>query len=420
MNSKPVRKSSLLSLLLSGLSFMALAGTESEQGTPLATSDKARKLTQDTILVDTHIDVPYRLKKKPDDISQSTKTGDFDLPRAKKGGLDVIFMSIYTPAKNEAEGTSKTLAEELIKLTEDLVKKSPDAFALATCTKDIYSLKKKGLISFAMGMENGSPLEGDMANADYFRIKGIRYITLAHSKSNHISDSSYDDNERWQGLSPFGKKLVPVLNARGIMIDISHLSDKAAEQVLELSKSPLIASHSSLRHFVPGFHRNMTDKMLKTLAEKGGVIQINFGSGFVAKAPRDWADRRKEASKRYKEENKLKDDDPLLKEFTENYSKTHPYPFANLSDVLDHFDRVTNLVGVDHVGIGSDYDGVGNTLPEGLKDVSTYPNLTQGLINRGYKTKDIQKILGGNLLRVWGQVEEYGESKGYLPLCSQS
>lgn len=386
-------------------------------------SDQSIRLSQEAIIVDTHIDVPYRLHRNMEDISQASEKGQFDLPRAQAGGLDVIFMSIYTPASYETEkdnGSSGKHADSLIDMTNKIAKENPSSIAMASCVKDIHHNKEKGLISFAMGMENGSPLEGELARIDTYRIKGIRYITLAHSKSNHISDSSYDENEHWNGLSPFGKKVVKRMNARGIMIDISHLSDKAAWQVLKLSKAPVIASHSSLREFVPGFHRNMTDEMLKSLAENGGVLQINFGSGFVTAEAREWQNNRSEAVKAYMEEKGLARDTPEVKAFISNYAVDNPYPFASLDDVLDHFDHAVKVAGIDYVGIGSDYDGVGDTLPEGLKDVSTYPNLIQGLIDRGYTEEEIKKILGGNLLRVWKVVEDHAARQGYPPLCSQS
>ncbi|MDH5738530.1 MAG: dipeptidase, partial [Gammaproteobacteria bacterium] len=374
------------------------------------TSQIARQLAHEAIIVDTHIDTPYRLHKKMADISQATETGKFDLPRARDGGLDVIFMSIYTPANLETQqpkGAAREHANNLMALTRRIAAEHPDAFAMATCVSDIYRNKEKGLVSFAMGMENGSPIEGELSNLDTYRIQGIRYITLAHSKSNHVSDSSYDENEPWEGLSPFGRKVVPSMNTRGIMIDISHLSDRAAWQVLKLSKAPVIASHSSLRHFVPGFHRNMTDDMFRALAKNGGVLQINFGSGFVTAKAREWTNNRTRALKDYKVNLQLADDAPEIQSFLKQYALDNPYPFARLSDVLDHFDRAVDLAGVDYVGVGSDFDGVGDTLPVGLNDVSAYPNLIRGLLERGYNKNDIFKLLGGNLLRVWEAVEAH-------------
>lgn len=243
-------------------------------------AQESSALAQDALIVDTHIDVPHRVYRNPDtDVTKPTLDGNFDLSRAIEGGLNAAFMSIYIPASVEDEGLAKQRADELIDLVHGIVSKAPERLAMATCVADVYAQKEAGLISFPMGMENGGPLEGDLENVNYFRKRGIRYITLAHSKSNHISDSSYDTNEQWGGLSEFGKQLIPVMNDQGIMVDISHVSDAAAWQVLDLSKVPVIASHSSLRYFVPDFKRNMTDDMVKALGKKQGVIQINYGSG---------------------------------------------------------------------------------------------------------------------------------------------
>ena len=264
---------------------------------------------------------------------------------------------------------------------------------------------KQGLISLPMGMENGSPIQGSLENLKHFYERGIRYITLAHSQSNHISDSSYDIRRQWKGLSPFGKELVVEMNKIGILVDISHVSDDAFYQAVEISKVPLIASHSSLRAFTPGFERNMDDDMIKALGKNGGVIQINFGSTFVSKIARTWSDA---FSKKRKEvEEKEGKDSKETEKFSKSYTEKNPLPYATLETVLDHIDHVVKLIGIDHVGIGSDYDGVGDTLPIGLKDVSTYPNLVQGLLDRGYSEQDIVKILSGNLLRVWRATEEY-------------
>ena len=188
------------------------------------------------------------------------------------------------------------------------------------------------------------------------------------------------------------------MNKLGMMIDISHVSDAAFYKVLSLTKAPVIASHSSLRAFVPGFERNMDDKMIQALAKNGGVIQINFGSSFVISQANQWGLQFKAAAKAA---GKSQDDEAYRAE----YLQKHPYPFANVDTVLKHIDHVVKLVGIEHVGIGSDFDGVGDSLPDGLKDVSMYPNLIEGLLKRGYSEADIVKIMSGNLLRVWRQVE---------------
>ena len=383
--------------------------TFTASATQYTASEKAVKLAQENLLIDTHIDVPYRIYHKWDDVSKATEGGDFDYPRGVKGGLNVPFMSIYIPANLEFEGKGKSyqLANQLIDGMEALAQRAPDKFAIATSTADVEAQFKQGLMSLAMGMENGSPMEGEMANLKHFFDRGVRYITLAHSQSNHISDSSYDIRRKWKGLSPFGKNLVKEMNKIGMLIDVSHISDDAFYQVMELSEAPVIASHSSLRKYTPGFERNMDDKMLLALKENGGVIQINFGSSFVTSAAGAWGDKMKAARKQAKET--FGENSSQVKDFRKAYSAKNPYPFASLEQVLNHIDHVVKLIGIDYVGIGSDYDGVGDSLPIGLKDVASYPNLVQGLLDRGYSDKDIIKLLGGNTMRVWREAESYAK-----------
>ena len=367
-------------------------------------SEKARKLAQENLLIDTHIDVPYRIHNEWEDVTVATQGGDFDYPRAVEGGLNAPFMSIYIPAHYEQSGGSIQLANELIDGMEALVGRAPDKFAMAYTTDQVIKNTEKGLMSLALGMENGTPIEGDLDNLEHFYKRGIRYITLAHSQSNHISDSSYDIRRQWDGLSPFGKKLVKAMNDIGVMVDVSHISDDAFYQVIEISEAPVIASHSSLRQYTPGFERNMSDDMLKKLGENGGVIQINFGSSFVAKQANRYRDMLKKRIEAVKEQ--YGEESEEAKQRIAEIENNNPYPYATLDQVLDHIDHVKALIGVEHIGIGSDYDGVGDSLPVGLKDVSSYPNLVQGLLDRGYTDEEIKMILGGNLMRVWRQVED--------------
>lgn len=382
------------------------------------TSDlDALRIAGEALIIDTHIDVPYRLNEEPDDVSVSAE-GDFDWPRANAGGLNAAFMSIYIPAKVDAAGGATKLADKLIDDVEAIISGAPKKFAAAHCTRDLLVAKQAEQISLPLGMENGGPIAGDVALLQHFFERGVRYITLAHSKSNHLSDSSYDSDERWQGLSDFGKRLVGEMNRLGVMIDVSHITDRAFWQVLEESKVPVIASHSSLRHFTPGFHRNMSDEMVVALAKQGGVIQINYGSSFLTAAARSWSDRLSAQTKAYQAAQNLPDDDPALDTFREQYRGAYPYPYASTEHVLNHIDRVVEIAGIDHVGIGSDYDGVGDSLPLGLKDVSSYPNLVSGLLQRGYALADIGKILGGNLLRVWRENEAFAEAAGTATRCA--
>jgi membrane dipeptidase len=369
----------------------------------------AREIARKHILVDTHIDAPYRLQEDWEDVTQTTRRGEFDVPRAVTGGLDIPFMSIYTPASMEAEGGSYQLANRLIDSVEAMVARAPDQMVMVSTAEAAKAAFEAGKVGLALGMENGTPLEGDLAKLRHFRARGISYITLAHSLSNHLSDSSYDENRPLQGLSEFGREAVREMNRVGMMVDISHVSDQAFFQVLEVSRAPVIASHSSARHFTPGFERNMSDEMIVALAKNGGVIQINFGSTFVTQEARDWSDAYWAEYGAFRAANGLDSGASELEHFSTEYRSAKPFPYATIGDVIDHFDHVVKLVGIDHVGIGSDYDGVGDTLPVGLKDVSDFPNLVSGLLGRGYSEADIAKILGGNLMRVWRQVGEIAE-----------
>ena len=390
---------------------IAACGPNEETEMPTDLAQMARRIAETAIIIDTHVDVPYRLSAVWEDVSQATAEGNFDYPRAVAGGLDAPFMSIYTPSELEAEGGSRALAESLIDMVEGIASDAPDKFALAYSTADVRRHFEEGLISFPMGMENGSPIEGDLANVQHFYDRGIRYITLAHNLSNHISDSSRDD-PLWGGLSEFGTEVVGEMNRLGMMVDVSHVSDEAFADVVETSRVPVIASHSSPRHFTPGWPRNMSDEMITALAANGGLIMINFGSSFLSAESNAYRYDRRDAYRAHLAESGLEDSDESEAAFNARWAEGHgPFPFADLDAVLDHFDHVVALVGVEHVGIGSDYDGVGDTLPVGLKDVSTYPSLIRGFLERGYSEDDIRMILGENLLRVWGQVEAYAQEQ---------
>lgn len=369
-------------------------------------SERAVQLARDLIIVDGHVDAPTTIAEDGANIATGVKTADFDYARAKAGGLDAPFMSIYVAADFEDKGGAKARADILIGLMEGVAAQHPDKFEIATSPKEVRRIVEDGKIALPLGMENGSPIEGDLENLKHFYDRGVRYITLAHSKSNHISDSSYDENEKWDGLSPFGFKLVRAMNDLGVIIDVSHITDAAIEDVLATSRAPVMASHSSLRHFTPGWRRNLPDELVKKIGENGGVVMINFGSAFLTQEANEYSEPRDAA--REAEEEKLGRNmtDEERGVFNDAWREAHPYPYAALDDVLDHIDRTVELAGIDHVGVGSDYDGVGDSLPEGLKDVSTFPVLIDGLIARGYDEAAIEKILGGNALRVWEEVED--------------
>jgi len=343
-----------------------------------------QRLARELLILDGHVDLPWRIYKERkakgayESPTRLTSTGDFDAVRARRGGLDAPFMSIYVPVDFEAHG-AMVLARELIGIVDGLIAEAPGTFAHARSPAQVRENARAGKISLPMGLENGAPLEGRIENLAALHRLGIRYITLAHGKDNHVSDSSYDDRRTHGGLSPFGKTLIAEMNAIGMMIDVSHISDAAFWQVIELSRAPVIASHSSCRHFTPGFERNMSDEMIVAMAKRGGVIMINFGSIFV--------------------------DDEIRKERAAAHDPKGPGRFATVAQVADHIQHVVEIAGIEHVGLGSDFDGVGDSLPTGLKSVEDYPNLFVELLRRGYSEDDIAKIAGENAMRVWQAVE---------------
>ncbi|MBH51456.1 MAG: peptidase M19 [Candidatus Marinimicrobia bacterium] len=376
-----------------------------------ALRNKANVLAHKFIITDGHIDVPWRLNKGYEDLSVRTKSGDFDYVRAKEGGLDVPFMSIYIPSSYLETGGAKEKADSLIDMVNQMADNNPDKFEVAYSVADANRIFEEGKIALPMGMENGAGIEDDIRNLKYFYDRGIRYITLTHSKDNLICDSSYDDSDdTWGGLSPYGRKVVKEMNRLGIMVDVSHVTDEVINQVMDMSDVPVIASHSSCRYYTKGWERNMGDDEIRRLKDNGGVIQINFGSRFISPETDAYANNKQAAVEEYCAKpgaNCVNWTAPA--EFEEEYRKTNPYPFATTEQVVDHIDHVVKLAGIDHVGIGSDYDGVGDSLPVGLKDVSTYPNLIYHLLKRGYSEEDIEKICYKNFWRVWSAVEAYAQ-----------
>jgi membrane dipeptidase len=373
---------------------------------------KADMLAHKFIIVDGHVDLPYRLHHKMEDVSVQTQGGDFDYVRAKKGGLSAPFMSIYVPADlQKKKDFSKALADSLIDMVETLTKQYPDKFALAKSPDDIERNFKKGLISFPMGMENGSPVESNLANLKHFFDRGVRYITLCHGEDNFICDTSYDTTNTWRGLSPIGRQVVREMNRLGIMLDCSHISDETFEQVVALSKSPVIASHSSCRKFTPGFIRNAPDKLIKMMAKKGGVVMINYSSMFLDSASNKAYETKRMSVRFWAKERNLMSNSPQVRDYENDYEKNHPTPLTNVEKVADHIDHVKKIAGIDHVGLGSDFDGVGPTLPEGLKDCSQLPNLIYVLLKRGYQDSEIEKICYKNIFRVWRENERVAKQQ---------
>ncbi|MBB6599826.1 dipeptidase [Luteimonas sp. MC1825] len=378
-------------------------------------TDAARALAQDAVIVDTHIDAPGILVDTWADLGVSAPDREFDYPRARAGGLDVAFMSIYTSAREDDAGSAWQSANAQIDAVEALVARHPDRFAIVTSPRDVDRLRQGGRVLLPLGMENGAPIGDDLAQVAFFHDRGVRYITLAHSANNRISDSSYTIEKKWDGLSPFGRDVVAEMNRLGMMVDVSHLSDAAVAQAVALSSVPVIASHSALRHFTPGFERNLSDELALAIAAKGGVVQIPFGIAFVtpkAAAKTQAYFRASDAFNRANAERVAAGQPPADRAaFEKDWEAANPPVEAPITDVLDQIDYAVKLLGVEHVGIGSDFDGVSGELPEGLRTVADYPNLIAGLQARGHSDDDIRAILGGNLLRAWALVEAGAASR---------
>jgi membrane dipeptidase len=375
-------------------------------------SPDAVALARDAVLVDTHIDAPGALMKKWADLGAAAPDREFDYPRARAGGLDVAFMSIYTSAAQDDDGSAWQVANTMIDAMQALAARHPDKFAILTSPGDVDRLLDNGAdgrVLLPLGMENGAPIGDDLGNLQFFFDRGVRYITLAHSANNRISDSSYALEKKWNGLSPFGREVLAEMNRLGIMVDVSHLSDAAVRQAVELSTVPVIASHSALRHFTPGFERNLSDELFKRIADKGGVVQIPFGNAFVnPKAAVDTQAYFRAINEFNRRNAGLKSAGKPVEDkqaFEDAWDAAHPPRPTAIDAVLDQIDHAVKLAGPDHVGIGSDFDGVSGNLPQGLRTVADFPNLVAGLQARDYSEADIRKILGGNLLRVWAEVE---------------
>ena len=315
-------------------------------------SDAARKLAQDAIIVDTHIDAPENLIGDWNDLTGSVPKREFDYPRAKEGGLDVPWMSIFTSAEEDQTGKAWTIANLQIDAVRSLAARAPDKFALLLSPKDVDA--NVGRIMLPMGMENGAPIGDDLSKVQFFFDRGVRYITLTHGGNNRISDSSYQRKGKWGGLSPFGEQVVKEMNRLGMIVDVSHLSDEAVRDVLKLTDVPVIASHSGMRHFTPNFNRNMDDSLAKEVAAHGGVIQISFGTVFLDAEAAAAFDQRRWMVEDMRASGKSAAE---IEAFTKAWAKDHPAPVLHTGSVIDQIDHAVKLVGIDRGGIGSDFDG---------------------------------------------------------------
>ncbi|GGA51810.1 dipeptidase [Okeania sp. KiyG1] len=390
---------------------------------PEATQEQQQKVLtpeeihEKVLTIDSHIDWPYRQFLYPDfqpNIRHQPgklDSGKWDIVRMEEGGLDAVFMSIFTPQRerdSQGHKQAKAKAIKMIEITKKMAEENSDKVEIALNPEDAERLDKMGKIAIFMSMENGYPIGKNISNVKFFYDQGIRYITITHSKNNELADSSTDKKQEWNGLSDFGEKVVKEMNRLGIMVDISHVHDDTFWDVIRVTKAPIIASHSSARS-LENHPRNMSDEMLKAVKENGGVVQVCIFDTYIKKLPQT-AERKKAMKTIEKEIIALRKGKlsrakiEALKEKYHQINQKYPKNKPTVADVVDHIDYMVKVMGINHVGIGSDLDGGGGV--RGMNDVSEMPNITKELVARGYTEEEIQKIWGGNLMRVFSEVQK--------------
>jgi membrane dipeptidase len=334
------------------------------------------------------------------DIRQPQPKMHTDIPRLKAGNVGAQFWSVYVPAETAKKGTALQDTLEQIALVNEMIAKYPDVFEQARTVADIERIRKEGKIASLIGVEGGHAIENSLENLRRLHKLGAGYMTLTHSDTLGWADSATDTGEH-QGLTPFGEEVVREMNRLGMLVDLSHVSDETMKDAIRVSKAPVIYSHSSARA-IADHPRNVPDDVLALVKENGGVVMVNFFSGFVV--PSSAAKMRQMFAKI----RELRSQFPNEADFSRERKKwelENPIDAGTIYDVVDHIDHIVKVAGIDHVGIGSDFDGI-STCPKQLEDVSTYPLITQELLDRGYKPDDISKIMSGNILRVMKQAEQ--------------
>ena len=376
------------------------------------TPEQARAVHNSAIIIDTHADTPGRFVDENFDLSQDAGTGYMDFSKIKAGNLGAEFFSIWVEPKGNKGGETKR-ALDMIDSVWQQAERHPDKMRMAFSTDDIRIAHREKKFAALLGVEGGHAIEGDIRILrDFYRL-GVRYMTLTWSNTNDIGDSSGDMTdpkvEHHGGLTPFGKQVVAEMNRMGMMVDISHVADTTFYQTLELTKAPVIASHSSSRALTSA-PRNMTDDMLRALAKNNGVAQANFYCAFVSQKYFDTAKKlgaEKDPDYMMVQELFVKPQTPeIQRQIIAAKARLAPkLPRPPFSDLIDHIDHMVKVAGVDHVGLGSDFDGI-DCSPEGLDSVADLPKISEALAQRGYSAADLDKILGGNLLRVFGDIEK--------------
>ncbi len=374
---------------------------------------RALEIHKRVLTLDTHADTPLRMIEPGFDMAERhdpNETGSkVDYPRMKEGDLDAIFFAAFVAQDirdDNGNSRAKALCVQMIDSIVNSTKTNSDIVGLALNPEDAYDLEKEGKRAIYIGIENGYPIGKDLSNVELYYNKGVRYITLVHSSNNDLADSATDSKgPEHGGISDFGSKVVNEMNRLGIMVDVSHGNDSVFYDAIKMSKAPIIATHSNARA-VTNHKRNMTDEMLKLMAKNGGVVQLTMLASYLREAPPNikldsaMADLR--ASMKPIEEMTMEDRKAMRQSFQELNQK-YPNPPATVEHVVDHIDHIVNVAGIDHVGIGCDFDGGGGI--QGVFDASEVMNITIELVKRGYNEKQIEKIWGGNLIRVFKEVQ---------------
>lgn len=397
--------------LLTALTAVLLLITLSGCGKKLTEEEinaRAQTIHEKVLVVDTHCDTPMRVTRGGFDLGKrheplKRESGKMDFPRMKEGGLDAEFFAVFLSQRQltpEGYQNAYELADRTIDSMYAACDRYPDLAEIATKPDDAYRLEKEGKVAAFLGMENGYPIDHDLGRIEYFYDRGVRYITLCHTRNNQICDSS-TDTTKWNGLSPFGEKMVAEMNRLGVMVDVSHISDSSFYDVLRITKAPVIASHSSARA-VCNSPRNLDDDMLRALKKNGGVIQICILDSYLREYPeKDAAYDSLEAV--WGDFDKITDSAKRAELRRDYYAIRDKYPStASVTDIVDHIDHVVKTIGIDYVGIGTDFDGGGGVI--GCNDVTQFPNITRELVRRGYTEPQIRKIWGGNIMRVFRNV----------------
>jgi membrane dipeptidase len=408
--------------LVTLLGALAAAGTLAAQPEPKAepkgrplvvVSEKAREIHDSALLIDGHNDLPWELRETGDpgfrtiDLTKPQKKFHTDIARLKKGNVGAQFWSAFVPSNTAAKGTAVKMTLEQIDTISEMVRRYPDAFEMASGTEDIVRIRKAGKVASLIGVEGGHSIDNSLPILRLFYKLGVRYMTLTHSDSLDWADSC-SDAPRANGLTPFGVQVVQEMNRLGMLVDLSHVSPDTMKAALKATKAPVIFSHSSARG-VADHPRNVPDDVLKLVKANGGVVMVNFYSGFLtpegARAMQLMFEKGRELKKQYP------DDDAKYREAFRAWAKQNDYPAGDVRDIAAHIDHIVKVAGIDHVGLGSDFDGVPK-LPKQMDDVSCYPLLTQLMLDRGYTKEQIHKVLGGNLMRAFAAAEKVSREWG--------